>query len=450
MSAHRWFNDLVSGKVRNMGEIATREGKDKSYVSRVMNLAFLAPDITESIIKGQQPADISAEKLIRRIQLPLVYCYSNGFTMSDLVQDRVNFFGPNEWFRIRVVYSDKFFDVRNQIRYATEHATPNTFAGDLPKPAFNKIEPRRRSRREMAMKAGMLFQPCLDPGVIVRTIVVHDHMDRQAFGSFTVDLPQKLPEFDVAMPRITRTNDIPLQHIQRRKQAGSAVAFVIVRHRPAATFLHGQAGLRPVKRLYLRLLIHTQNNGLVWWVQVYSHHIRQLFNKPLVLGEFEPFHAVRLQSVRIPNTRDRGVADSHGRSHRPRGPVSRIRGRCVKSGLHNRLDLFSRQCAGTQAVGRIFRQSLRTPFLKPRAPLHDRWTTGLQVFGNGPVGQTIRSQQADTRTQHSALGTGFGPDPSVQGRALLFRHQQFFGWLPHEANTTTNVDHCKGITVTLH
>ncbi len=87
--------------------------------------------------------------------------------MSDLVQDRVNFFGPNEWFRIRVVYSDKFFDVRNQIRYATEHATPNTFAGDLPTPAFNKIEPRRRSRREMAMKAGMLFQPCLDPGVIV-------------------------------------------------------------------------------------------------------------------------------------------------------------------------------------------------------------------------------------------------------------------------------------------
>jgi hypothetical protein len=54
-----------------MVEIASLEGKDKSYISRVMNLAFLAPDITESIITGRQPADLSAEKLIRRINLPL-------------------------------------------------------------------------------------------------------------------------------------------------------------------------------------------------------------------------------------------------------------------------------------------------------------------------------------------------------------------------------------------
>ena len=176
--------------------------------------------------------------------------------MSDLFQDGVNFFRPNEWLRILVVYSDKFFDGSNQIRYATEHATPNTFAGDLSKPPFNKIEPRGRSRREVAMKTGMLFQPYLNLGVIVRTIVVHDHMDRQAFGSFTVDLPQKLPEFDVAMPRITRADDLPFQHIQRCEQAGSAVAFVIVRHCPAATFLHRQTGLRPVQRLYLRLFVH--------------------------------------------------------------------------------------------------------------------------------------------------------------------------------------------------
>ena len=69
--AHKWFNDLVSGRVRNMAEIALQEGIDKSYVSRVMALAFLAPDITESIIAGRQPADLSAEKLIRRIDLPL-------------------------------------------------------------------------------------------------------------------------------------------------------------------------------------------------------------------------------------------------------------------------------------------------------------------------------------------------------------------------------------------
>ena len=77
--------------------------------------------------------------------------------MSDLSQDGVNLFRPNEWFGIRVVYSDKLFNGKHQIRYAAERTTPNTLSSDLPKPPFNKIEPRGRSRREVAMKAGMLF-----------------------------------------------------------------------------------------------------------------------------------------------------------------------------------------------------------------------------------------------------------------------------------------------------
>src|SRR4030067_429818 len=74
-----------------------------------------------------------------------------------------------------------------------------------------EIQPRGGGRGEVAVKARMLFQPCPDFGVIVRTVVVQNHMDRQLFGGFTVDLPQKLPKFDVPMPRITRTDDLALQ-----------------------------------------------------------------------------------------------------------------------------------------------------------------------------------------------------------------------------------------------
>jgi DNA invertase Pin-like site-specific DNA recombinase len=69
--AHKWFNDLTTGKVKNMAKIASSEGVDKSYVSRVVNLAFLAPDIIESIIAGHQPADFNVEKLTKRTDLPL-------------------------------------------------------------------------------------------------------------------------------------------------------------------------------------------------------------------------------------------------------------------------------------------------------------------------------------------------------------------------------------------
>jgi hypothetical protein len=80
--AHKWFNDLVAGRAKNMTEIALQEGVDRSYVSRVMNLAFLSPDITESIIAGQQPADLNIEKLTKRIDLPLCWtrqCQLLGF-----------------------------------------------------------------------------------------------------------------------------------------------------------------------------------------------------------------------------------------------------------------------------------------------------------------------------------------------------------------------------------
>jgi hypothetical protein len=69
--AHKWFNYLATGRMKNMTEIALSEGVDKSYVSRVVNLAFLDPVIIESVIAGQQPADLTIEKLTKQINLPL-------------------------------------------------------------------------------------------------------------------------------------------------------------------------------------------------------------------------------------------------------------------------------------------------------------------------------------------------------------------------------------------
>jgi site-specific DNA recombinase len=70
--AHRWFDDLVSGRVRSMAEIGKREGVPKNYVSWLIRLAFLAPEIVEAIIQGNHPPDLTAQTLItRRVDLPL-------------------------------------------------------------------------------------------------------------------------------------------------------------------------------------------------------------------------------------------------------------------------------------------------------------------------------------------------------------------------------------------
>ena len=59
--AHCWFDDLVSG--RSMVEIAKRDGVGKQYVSRLIRLAFLAPEMVERIVAGRQPPELTAQAL---------------------------------------------------------------------------------------------------------------------------------------------------------------------------------------------------------------------------------------------------------------------------------------------------------------------------------------------------------------------------------------------------
>ena len=52
---HRWLGMLESGEVTTLTEIARREGVDNSYVSRMVNLTTLAPDIIEAILLNALP-----------------------------------------------------------------------------------------------------------------------------------------------------------------------------------------------------------------------------------------------------------------------------------------------------------------------------------------------------------------------------------------------------------
>ena len=61
------------GRARSFRDIARAEGVSEQYVSKLMPLAFLAPQIVERILAGTQPADLSIEDLIKRVDLPLAW-----------------------------------------------------------------------------------------------------------------------------------------------------------------------------------------------------------------------------------------------------------------------------------------------------------------------------------------------------------------------------------------
>lgn len=67
----RWMEALRSGQHPTQAAIADMEGVSTRYVGQLLPLAFLAPDIVESILAGRQPVDLTAEKLIKQVELPL-------------------------------------------------------------------------------------------------------------------------------------------------------------------------------------------------------------------------------------------------------------------------------------------------------------------------------------------------------------------------------------------
>ena len=60
---HRWLAMLESGEVKTLTEIAKREGVDNSYVSRMVNLTTLAPDIVAAILDDTSPDTITLLEL---------------------------------------------------------------------------------------------------------------------------------------------------------------------------------------------------------------------------------------------------------------------------------------------------------------------------------------------------------------------------------------------------
>jgi DNA invertase Pin-like site-specific DNA recombinase len=69
--AKGWFEDLVNGRARSYEEIARREGITPRYVAHLMPLAFLAPEIVETILEGTQSIHLTAQALTKRIELPM-------------------------------------------------------------------------------------------------------------------------------------------------------------------------------------------------------------------------------------------------------------------------------------------------------------------------------------------------------------------------------------------
>jgi site-specific DNA recombinase len=73
LRARRFSATLVQGEGVPFASLAQREGVSRSYFTRLVRLSYLAPDITQAILDGRQPRDLTAEKLLDHSRLPLAW-----------------------------------------------------------------------------------------------------------------------------------------------------------------------------------------------------------------------------------------------------------------------------------------------------------------------------------------------------------------------------------------
>lgn len=63
--AHRWKRLLEQRQYRSAAELAEAENVSRSFITRLLRLTLLAPDIVEVILDGRQPKGLQLEVLTR-------------------------------------------------------------------------------------------------------------------------------------------------------------------------------------------------------------------------------------------------------------------------------------------------------------------------------------------------------------------------------------------------
>ena len=67
--SRHWADQIVSGKLVTMEDLARSAGVSKIYARRMLRCAALSPALTEQILEGRQPVELSFDRLTRNLPL---------------------------------------------------------------------------------------------------------------------------------------------------------------------------------------------------------------------------------------------------------------------------------------------------------------------------------------------------------------------------------------------
>jgi hypothetical protein len=227
---------------------------------------------------------------------------------------------------VRVGVSNVGLDGRLKGSDTGGYAPAQLAFGQQRKPAFDQIDPGGAGRREMQREARPLQQPSADQSRFMRPLVVEDQMHVQLRRDCRLNGIEELSELPRSVAVMERPNDAACGDFPGGEERRGAMAVVVMCAAFHLARTHRQQRARPIQGVNLRLLIHTQHQGLVWRMQVEAHNIAYLLDNQGIGRQFEGFRAMRLQAERPPDALHSAATPPALLRHSARTPVGGVGG----------------------------------------------------------------------------------------------------------------------------
>lgn len=335
-------------------------------------------------------------------------------------------------------------DCADEFAHIAKAASADALVRQLPKPPFDHVQPGTRCRDEMQVKARMPSQPRFDTGVLVGPVIIDDQMQVEMGWCLGVNLFEEPNELLMPMPGHAVADDFPVKHVQRCKQGGRTVSFVVVRHGSAAPLLHWQAGLGPIKSLNLAFLVYGENQGLVRGIEVESDNIIELFDELLVVADLKGSDKMGLETVLSPDAAYCGLADSLCLCHEACAPMGRIGRLGMQSGFDDRTDFALRNARNATGARSILFKPSHSQGEESLPPQLDSRPRDIQLLCDLLIRDAVSGHLNDSCALHEANRQACCACPRSQLGPLLRRKHYWWG----QMHNTYHSDHLFNCQVT--
>jgi len=248
--------------------------------------------------------------------------------------------------------------------------------------AFDEVEPRRRCRNEVEVHPRVFCEPSAYLGMLVRGIVIEDHVDLELRGHRALDGAKEPQELLVAMSRHALVDDLAGGDIECCEQRRGAVPLIVVCHRPGASLLQRQARLRSVQGLDLALFVERKDHSAFRRIDVEAHYVSKLLDEVGIGGELEVLDAMRLQAMGPPYARDRRWMNAHLLGHQAATPMRRLRRFLLQRLPHDLGLIIGRDPTRPTRTRSIREHALHSTLLKAVEPQRHRRPRNANLFAD--------------------------------------------------------------------